>query len=306
MRPASSTCSVWMKPCPSSPINCAAGTRQFCRMHLGGLARAHAELVFLLAGEQARRAALDDERGNAFAALGLVGHRHDDQRVGGGAVRDERLRAVQHPAVAVPDRGRAHRGGVAARAGLGQPPRRELLALARAARDTSASALRWRTSRCARRRDRCARPPTATRSDRRARALRCRCSSRRRSCRRRRSARETECPSARARPASGSSSLGKCCASSHSMTWGRISVSANSRTLLRRSVCSSVSAKSISNYIRRDRLARSLPGYRRSAQRISSNDHPEIPGVVRQHVVVDAEIQPAARCARGSARSRRR
>ena len=48
--------------------------------HLGGLAGPHAELVFLLAGAQARRAALDDERRDALGAAGLVGHRHHDQR----------------------------------------------------------------------------------------------------------------------------------------------------------------------------------------------------------------------------------
>ena len=62
--------------------------------------------------------------------------------------------------------------------------------------------------------------------------------------RRRRTAPETECRAARAPPACGSSSAGKCCASSHSRTCGRISVSANSRTLRRSSSCSSVSRKS--------------------------------------------------------------
>ena len=43
----------------------------------------------------------------------------------------------------------------------------------------------------------------------------------------------------------GSSSSGKCCALSHSITCGRISLSANSRTLRRSSSCSSVSRKCI-------------------------------------------------------------
>ena len=63
---------------------------------------------------------------------------------------------------------------------------------------------------------RCGRPPTARPRDRRARAPRCRCSSRRRTSRRRRTPRETGCPSARAPRSFGSSSRGKCCASSHS------------------------------------------------------------------------------------------
>src|SRR6478736_4679131 len=43
----------------------------------------------------------------------------------------------------------------------------------------------------------------------------------------------------------GKSSIGKCCDSSHSMTCGRISASANSRTVRRSSSCSSVGRKSI-------------------------------------------------------------
>src|SRR5262245_34439889 len=47
-------------------------------------------------------------------------------------------------------------------------------------------------------------------------------------------------------PASfGSRFIGNCCASSHAMTCGRISASANSRTLLRRISCSSDGRKSI-------------------------------------------------------------
>ena len=133
MRPASSTCSVWMKPCPSSPISCAGDTRQFCRItSVVSLARMPSLSSFL----PASRPPMPRSRMNAempFGALRLVGHRHDHERVGRGAVRDEHLRAVQHPAVAVLDRRRAHRRGVAARAGLGQAPRRQLLALARAA-----------------------------------------------------------------------------------------------------------------------------------------------------------------------------
>ncbi len=49
--------------------------------HFGRFAGAHAELVFLLAGEKAWRAALDDERRDAFVALALVGDGHDDHRV---------------------------------------------------------------------------------------------------------------------------------------------------------------------------------------------------------------------------------
>src|SRR4030095_774213 len=46
-------------------------------------------------------------------------------------------------------------------------------------------------------------------------------------------------------PIFGNSSFGKCCASSHSMTCGRISASANSRTIRLTCSCSSVKSKSI-------------------------------------------------------------
>ena len=142
-------------------------------------------------------------------------------------------------------RGRAHRRGVAAGAGLGQAPGAERLARAPAARGTSASARRCRTSTDApAHRPLCAATDSAT-TDRRAPALRCRCSSRPPTCRRRRTSREPGCPSARARPACGSSSAGNACASSHSMTCGRISASANSRTVRRSSSCSGVERRSI-------------------------------------------------------------
>ena len=102
-----------------------------------------------------------------------------------------------------------------------------------------------RTARCARSRARCAPRPTARSPGRRAPAPRCRCSSRPPTSPRRRTPPETGCPSARARASFGSRSIGKCCASSHSITCGPISASANSRTVRRRSCCSSVGRKSI-------------------------------------------------------------
>ena len=50
-------------------------------------------------------------------------------------------------------------------------------------------------------------------------------------------------------PASAADRIGKCCASSHSMTCGRISASANSRTVRRSSSCSSVGRKSITRTV---------------------------------------------------------
>ena len=102
--------------------------------HLARLAGAHPELVFLLAGAKPWRAALDDERRDAPRALAARGHRHHDDEIAVAAVGDELLGPVDHPVVAVADGGRAHGRRVAARRGLGEPPRRQLLAARPAAR----------------------------------------------------------------------------------------------------------------------------------------------------------------------------
>ena len=49
---------------------------------LAGAARADAELVFLLADREARRAALDEERGDAAIAGRRIDRREDDEEVG--------------------------------------------------------------------------------------------------------------------------------------------------------------------------------------------------------------------------------
>ena len=54
-----------------------------------------------------------------FAA---VGDRHHHHHAADRAVGDERLRAVEDPALPLPRRGRAHCGGVAAGVGLGEAP----------------------------------------------------------------------------------------------------------------------------------------------------------------------------------------
>src|SRR5207247_7193516 len=74
----------------------------------------------------------------------------------------------------------------------------------------------------------------------------------------------------------GTSSCGKCCVWSHSLTCGRISVSANSRTLRRSSSCSSVSRKSISeNTIPRGSVVgsrESVVGSRESATDVGADE----------------------------------
>ena len=98
IRPASSTCSALMNPCPSTPSSWFAGTRQLSKItSLVSLARMPSLFSFLPA-RKPRRPLLDDEGGDAAVALGPVGHRGRDDHVAGPAVRDELLRAVDDPA----------------------------------------------------------------------------------------------------------------------------------------------------------------------------------------------------------------
>ena len=140
--------------------------------------------------------------------------------------------AVQHPAVAVAHRRRAHRRGVAARAGLGQPPGRQGPARRPAARRSAASApsepniAMWADAQAVvrrhRQRHRRIDPGQLLEGD---------AVVHRRHAGAAVGARGSGCPSVPRSASAGSSSDGKCCASSHSRTWGRISRSANSRTL---------------------------------------------------------------------------
>src|SRR4029079_18235312 len=86
------------------------------------------ELVLLLAGADALAVHLDGKGGDAVLLVLAVGDGEDNGDVGVAGVGDEVLRAVEHPVVAVLDRRRAHAGGVAAGAWLGQPPRADPLA----------------------------------------------------------------------------------------------------------------------------------------------------------------------------------
>ena len=163
---------------------------------------------------------LDDEGGDALASGGLVGHRHDDHDVPTRPCVVNVFAPFSTQHVAGPDRGRAHAGGVAAGGRLGQAPGADVLAPRERHAGTSASAPRCRTAGCAPSRGRCARRPTA---------------------RRRIDAGElldadavvdaptwpappyasgTWMPSRPSSPRRGTSSVGKCCASSHSRTCG--------------------------------------------------------------------------------------
>src|ERR1051325_7052745 len=83
------------------------------------------------------------------------------------------------------------------------------------------------------------------------------------------------------RPSSFTVSSGKCEASSHSMTCGRISRSANSRTLLRSCCCSSVNSKSIGSsrfWFFRSGMEEGAPHAGRSHQTIIYSIRKEIYG----------------------------
>ena len=127
MRPASSTCSVLMKPCPSSPSNASAGTRQFSKItSLVSLARIPS-LFSLRPARIPGVPAGTHERRDAAIATRPIRDRHRHHDAGDVAVRDEGLGAVDHPAVAVAPRDRARPRGIAAGRRLGQPPRAEHL-----------------------------------------------------------------------------------------------------------------------------------------------------------------------------------
>src|SRR5439155_2887495 len=115
------------KPLPLLAEALAGGNGTVLEQHLARLAGAHTELVFLLPGRQAGRSLVDDERRNAFAALGAIGDGHRDEHVANLAVGRESFRPVQNPALTRARGGGAHGGRVASRRRLGEPPRTDLL-----------------------------------------------------------------------------------------------------------------------------------------------------------------------------------
>ena len=95
---------------------------------LGGVLRVQADLVQLAAAGEAGHAALRHEQADAVRARLRFGAGHHDHQVGVDPVGDEGLGAVEHPAVAVPDRGGADALQVAACGGFGHRDRADALA----------------------------------------------------------------------------------------------------------------------------------------------------------------------------------
>ena len=94
----------------------------------GGIAGAHAELVFFLGDLKAFSATLDDEGRNAMRAGSAVSDRQHHRRFCKRRVGYKILRAVQQPTAAPPHRRRAHRTGIGAGTRFCEPPRRERIA----------------------------------------------------------------------------------------------------------------------------------------------------------------------------------
>ncbi len=129
MRPPSRTCRVLTKPRPSAPRRFASGHLAVAEDDFGGIAGAHAELVFFFAGAESGIPFFDDEGGDAFCAFGLVGDGHGHADVGVVAVGGEGFRAVQDPVAVFAGGDRARASGVGARAGFGQGPAAEFFSL---------------------------------------------------------------------------------------------------------------------------------------------------------------------------------
>ena len=112
-------------PLPTEPV--AVGDAAILHDDLRRVGRPAPHLVFLPAGPEALHALLEDERGDAVLPPALVrdGKHHGD--IAHGAVRRERLAAVQDPVVAVAHGGRAGARCVAACRRLGEAPRADLL-----------------------------------------------------------------------------------------------------------------------------------------------------------------------------------
>ena len=115
----SSVCMATVKPWPSSPMRCDAGTRTSSSTTSPvGLPRMP-ELVLVL-GDADAPLLLDQEARDAAPAGVGVGLGEDDVDVGDPGVGDPVLRAGEDVVVAVAHRPRAHGGHVTAGVGLGQ------------------------------------------------------------------------------------------------------------------------------------------------------------------------------------------
>src|SRR5579864_6554681 len=116
-------------PMPTRPADdLRRGHGAFFEHDLGRVARAHAEFVLMPADAKTRRPLLHDERGDPAPAGRRVRPRHHDVDAGDAALRDERLRPVEDPAVTAALRAGPKRRGVAPGRRLREAPRAECCA----------------------------------------------------------------------------------------------------------------------------------------------------------------------------------
>ena len=97
MRPLSRILSVSKKPWSISPRRCSSPTLDVLEHQLGRVRRVQAHLLDALAGAEAGRAALDDERGQPLGLLLGAGRGEHDEDLADRALGDEGLGAVDDP-----------------------------------------------------------------------------------------------------------------------------------------------------------------------------------------------------------------
>ena len=89
---------------------------------LGGVAAAHAQLVFVLPHAQAGRLPLHDKRGDPVPRRLRIGHRHHDVDAADGTLRDEDFGPGDVPGIAAAHGAGLNRAGVTARPRFSQAP----------------------------------------------------------------------------------------------------------------------------------------------------------------------------------------
>ena len=233
MRSETNACAIWAKPLFSAPTRLAAGTRRVDVGQLGGVRGPPTHLVQLAGDLEARCALLDRPATKPRRARAAGAHRGDDV-VGAHPGGDVGLGAVDDVVITGPCRGGPQVPDVGAAAGFGDGQRADQLAGQRRAdervdqpRIAGRDHVRHRDAAGEQRREHAAGHAglmqlLADRSPRR-----------RRRRHRRRPPRGSSRPAGRPRRRARCSSRGSSPMRSHSSTWGKISRSANERTVLR-------------------------------------------------------------------------
>ena len=110
-----------MKPSPSLPAEISSGNDAIFENQFGGVAGPQTQLVLFLARTKTLGSFLHDERRQSVRC-GAIGHRNDHINIGIVAVGAESLGAVQHPAIAFAHRGHARAARIRSGRRFGQSP----------------------------------------------------------------------------------------------------------------------------------------------------------------------------------------